>query len=141
MNIMKVGTMCFLFSGKFFFFFSIGRASQCVIHALGNKGVALFKQPFSYIERSFFVLSRAWDKEKILSPQGNRTSDLRIPPLRCSTTEPQRLSGERGPVRNLLSFSFCLQPPSCNRSDEGLTLEMSALETLYSGQFTSELCR
>ena len=71
MNIMKVGTMCFLFSGKIFFFFSIGRASQCVIHALGNKGVALFKQPFSYIERSFFVLSRAWDKEKNSeSPRG-----------------------------------------------------------------------
>ena len=27
----------------------------------------------------FFVLSRAWDKEKILSPLRNRTSDLRIP--------------------------------------------------------------
>ena len=126
------------FGKKKIFFFSICRASQCVIHALGNKGVALFKQPFSYVERSFFVLSRAWDKEKILIPQ--EESNLR-PPLRCSTTEAQRLSGERGPVRNLLSFSFCLQPPSCNRSDEGLTLEMSALETLYSGQFTSELCR
>ena len=27
----------------------------------------------------FFVLSRAWDNEKILSPMENRTSDLRIP--------------------------------------------------------------
>ena len=27
----------------------------------------------------FFVLSQAWDKEKILSPMRNRTSDLRIP--------------------------------------------------------------
>ena len=78
MNIMKVGTMCFLFFGKKIFFFSSAFAGpvnflrdkqKCVIHALGNKGVALFKQPFSYIERSFFVLSRAWDKEKILSPQ------------------------------------------------------------------------
>ena len=71
----------FLFFGKKkFFFFSICRASQCVIHALGNKGVALFKQPFSYIERSFFVLSRAWDKEKILSSHEEsnlRPSDLR----------------------------------------------------------------
>ena len=130
------------FGKKKFFFFSICRASQCVIHALGNKGVALFKQPFSYIERSFFVLSRAWDKEKILSPHEESNLSPSDSALRCSTTEPQRLSGERrGPVRNLLSFSFCLQPPSCNRSDEGLTLEMSALETLYSGQFTSELCR
>ena len=30
-------------------------------------------------ERWFFVLSRAWDKEKFLVPVRNRTSDLRIP--------------------------------------------------------------
>ena len=38
----------------------------------------------------FFVLSRAWDKEKILSPhEANlRPSDSA---LRCSTTEPLRL--------------------------------------------------
>ena len=75
------------FGKKKFFFFSICRASQCVIHALGNKGVALFKQPFSYIERSFFVLSRAWDKEKILSPQEESNlspSDLRSDALPLS---------------------------------------------------------
>ena len=44
-------------------------------------------------ERCLFVLSRAWDKEK--SPQRNRTSALR-----CSTTEPQRLHGERGLLRS-----------------------------------------
>ena len=29
--------------------------------------------------KMFFVLSRTWDKEKILSSQRNRTSNLRIP--------------------------------------------------------------
>ena len=44
----------------------------------------------------FFVLSRAWDKEKILSP--HEESNLRPSDsvLRCSTTEPQRLHSERG---------------------------------------------
>ena len=39
----------------------------------------------------FFVLSRAWDKEKVLSP--HKESNLRPSDsaLRCSTTEPQRL--------------------------------------------------
>ena len=42
----------------------------------------------------FFVLSRAWDREKILSPHEKsnlRPSDFA---LRCSTTEPQRLHYE-----------------------------------------------
>ena len=42
----------------------------------------------------FFVLSRAWDKEKILNPHEKsnlRPSDFA---LRCSTTEPQRLHYE-----------------------------------------------
>ena len=48
----------------------------------------------------FFVLSRAWDKENFLSPleESNlRTSDSAF---RCSTTEPQRLCGERGLLRS-----------------------------------------
>ena len=42
----------------------------------------------------FFVLSRAWDKENILSP--HKESNLRPSDsaLRCSTTEPQRLVSE-----------------------------------------------
>ena len=49
------------------------------------------------IEKKFFfsVLSRAWDKEKILSPLRNRTSDLRIPRSDAQTTKPQRLHDER----------------------------------------------
>ena len=49
------------------------------------------------IEKKFFfsVLSRAWDKEKILSPLRNRTSDLRIPRSDAQTTKPPRLNDER----------------------------------------------
>ena len=42
-------------------------------------------------------MSRAWDKEKILSPHKEQNSDLWI--LR-STTEPLRLYGERGLLRS-----------------------------------------
>ena len=56
----------------------------------------------SKIQREmFFVLSRAWDKEKKnLSP--HEESNLRPPDsaLRCSTTEPHRLHGERGLLRS-----------------------------------------
>lgn len=44
-------------------------------------------------ERFFFVLSLAWDKEKILNPH----EELNLRPsdsaLQCSTTDPQRLYG------------------------------------------------
>ena len=42
----------------------------------------------------FFVSSRAWDKENVLS--SHEESNLRPSDsaLRCSTTEPQRLYGE-----------------------------------------------
>ena len=51
-------------------------------------------------ERCFFVLSRAWDKEKILSP--NEKSNLRPSDsaLRCSTTVTQRLHCEYGLLRS-----------------------------------------
>ena len=44
----------------------------------------------------FFVLSQAWDKEKILSP--HEESNLRSlnSALWCSTTETYRLHGEQG---------------------------------------------
>ena len=44
----------------------------------------------------FFVLSPAWDKEKILSPHEESNLRLSDSALRCSTTEPQRHYGERG---------------------------------------------
>ena len=61
-------------------------------------------------ERYFFVLSRAWDKEKILSP-GHEESSLRPSDsaLRCSTTKPQRLHSERG----LLRSSYDTRPAYC----------------------------
>ena len=60
-------------------------------------------------ERCFFVLSRAWDKEKILSP--NEKSNLRPSDsaLRCSTTETQRLHCEYG----LLRSSHDTRPAHC----------------------------
>ena len=53
------------------------------------------------IEKDIFcVLSRVWDKEKILSPHEESNLRLSDSTLRCSTTEPQRLYGERlyGPL-------------------------------------------
>ena len=41
-----------------------------------------------------FVLSRAWDREKILSPHEESNLRPSDTALRCSTTEPQRLHGE-----------------------------------------------
>ena len=61
------------------------------------------------IEKDFFVLSRVWDKEKILSPHEElnlRPSDFM---LWCSTTEPQRLHGEPG----LILSSYDTRPTYC----------------------------
>ena len=41
------------------------------------------------------VLSRAWDREKILSPHEESNLRPSDTALRCSTTEPQRLHGEQ----------------------------------------------
>ena len=56
----------------------------------------------------FFVLSRAWDKEKILSPHEESNLRPSDSAFRCSTTEPQRLHGERG----LLRSSYDTRPAS-----------------------------
>ena len=42
-----------------------------------------------------FVLSRAWDREKILSPHEESNLRPSDTALRCSTNEPQRLHGEQ----------------------------------------------
>ena len=57
----------------------------------------------------YFVLSRAWDKEKILSPHEESNLRSSDSALRCSTTEPQRLHGERG----LLRSSYDTLPAYC----------------------------
>ena len=57
-------------------------------------------EPGKEIEKVFFlfVLSRVWDKEKLLSPH----EELNLRPLdstlRCSTTKPKRLYDEQGPL-------------------------------------------
>ena len=43
----------------------------------------------------FSILSRAWDREKIQSPHEESNLRPSDSALRCSTTEPQRLHGER----------------------------------------------
>ena len=44
----------------------------------------------------FFVLSRVWDKEKILSPHEETNLRPSDSTLQYSTTEPQRLYGKQG---------------------------------------------
>ena len=72
-----------------------------------EKDDCLLKQ-IIFQKNMFFVFSRAWDKQKILSPQ---ESNLRLldSALRCSTTELQRLNGERG----LLRSSYDTRPAYC----------------------------
>ena len=48
----------------------------------------------------FFVLSRTWDKEKVLSSREEWNLRPSVSALRYSTTEPQRLLGGRGPLRS-----------------------------------------
>ena len=54
----------------------------------------------------FFVLSRAWDKEKILSPHEESNLRPSDSAFRCSTTEPQRPHGERGLLRSSYTASI-----------------------------------
>ena len=42
----------------------------------------------------FFLLSRIWGKEKILSPHEESNLRLSDSAIQCSTTEPQRLCGD-----------------------------------------------
>ena len=49
------------------------------------------------IEKDFFALSRAWDKEKNLSPHEESSLRPSDSALGCSTTEPQRLRWARNP--------------------------------------------
>ena len=48
----------------------------------------------------FFILSQAWNKEQILYPHEESNLRPSDSALRCSTTEPQRLHGERGLLRS-----------------------------------------
>ena len=44
--------------------------------------------------KMFFLLSRIWGKEKILSPHEESNLGLLDSAIQCSTTEPQRLCGD-----------------------------------------------
>ena len=57
-------------------------------------------------EKDVFFLSQAWDKEKILSPYKESNFRPSDSVLRCSTTKPQRLYGEKG----LLQSSYDMHP-------------------------------
>ena len=57
------------------------------------------------LRKKFFILSRAWDKEKNSeSPWGIKPQTFGFA-LQCSTTEPQRLFGEQGLLRS--SYDTC----------------------------------
>ena len=85
----------------------------------------------------FFVLSRGWDREKILSPQEESTLRPSDSALRCSTTETQRLYGERG----LLRSSHNTRPAYCwdqqcrqfvNKMREMVSFELVNISLIYS---------
>ena len=59
----------------------------------------------------FFVLSRAWDKKQILSLHEESNLRPSDSALRCSTTEPQRLYGERGLLRSSYAMSYAGNGP------------------------------
>ena len=48
----------------------------------------------------FFVLSQAWDKEKIMTSHEELNLRFSNSVLQCSTTKPQRLYDERGPLQS-----------------------------------------
>ena len=58
----------------------------------------------------FFVLSQAWDKEKVLSPHEESSLRPSDSALRCSTTDPQRLRKEQGLLRSSYDtrLAYCL---------------------------------
>ena len=58
----------------------------------------------------FFVLSRAWDKGKILLPSEESKLRPSDSALRCPTTESQKLHGERG----LLPISYSSMQDACH---------------------------
>ena len=58
----------------------------------------------------FFVLSRAWDKGKILRPSEESKLRPSDSALRCPTTESQKLHGERG----LLPISYSSMQDACH---------------------------
>ena len=79
------------------------------LRTLGNAQRTVWKIYIEIEKYVFFVLSRAWDKEKILSPHEESNLRPSDSALRCSTTEPQRLHGERG----LLRSSYDTRPAYC----------------------------
>ena len=48
----------------------------------------------------FFVLSQAWDKEKIMTSHEELNLRFSNSVLQCSTTKPQRLYDEQGPLQS-----------------------------------------
>ena len=55
--------------------------------------ITIIKTHIRVIEKVVFVLSRAWEKEKILSPHEESNLRPSDSALRCSITKPQRLYG------------------------------------------------
>ena len=66
-------------------------------------------QYIGYSESFFFVLSRTWDKERILSLCEESNLKPSDSALQCSTTEPQRLHGKKShyEVKHVLYVDEC----------------------------------
>ena len=78
---------------------------RSTVHVQTSTIMQAFTKKKKNRERCFTVLSRAWDKEKILSPHEESNLRRSDSALRCSTTKPQTLYGEQGPLR-----SSCMTP-------------------------------
>ena len=78
---------------------------RSTVHVQTSTIMQAFTKKKKNRERCFIVLSRAWDKEKILSPHEESNLRRSDSALRCSTTKPQTLCGEQGPLR-----SSCMTP-------------------------------
>ena len=72
---------------------------RSTVHVQTSTIMQAFTKKKKNRERCFTVLSRAWDKEKILSPHEESNLRRSDSALRCSTTKPQTLYGEQGPLR------------------------------------------
>ena len=107
-----------------------------------NRYVTCYKQtPLSFflfrfiaqmLRKMFFVMSRVWDKGKILSL--HEESNLRPLDFRCSTTEPQRLYGERG----LLRSSHDMHPNTARISNVDSIMFVIRLKEMVSFEFSME---
>ena len=92
----------------------------------------LFRFTAKVLRKMFFVMSRVWDKGKILSL--HEESNLRPLDFQCSTTKPQRLYGERG----LLQSSHDMHPNTARISNVDSIMFVIRLKEMVTFEFSME---